>query len=161
MRDHAPIGSGFGTYGSAEADKHYSAVYEKYGFNDHYPVRDVRNVENTMRLIREDEELMARYQSNPEWWLYNESYMSDHFWPIIFGQGGYLGTAVFLFVLAVLLKKCLSVVKHDLHAYVGVLYAFVYLLISSTAETAFHNALAIPLAVVVGMVFARVDALKK
>ena len=161
MRDHAPIGTGFGTFGSAEAGKHYSAVYVKYGFNDHFYVRDVRDLENTMRLIQEDEWLMSLYQSNPESYLYGQSNMSDHFWPIIFGQGGYLGTAVFLVILAVLLKKCLSVVKHDLHAYVGVLYAFVYLLISSTAETAFHNALAIPLAVVVGMVFARVDALKK
>ena len=86
--------------------------------------------------------------------------MSDHFWPIIFGQTGYLGTAVFLFILAVLLKKCLSVVKYDLLAYVGVLFAFVFLLISSAAEPAFHNLVAIPLAVVMGMVFARVDARK-
>ena len=87
--------------------------------------------------------------------------MSDHFWPIIFGQHGYLGTVVFLFILAVLLKKCLAVVKHDLFAYVGVLFAFVFLLISSMAEPAFHNLVAIPLAVVMGMVFARVDAQKK
>ena len=87
--------------------------------------------------------------------------MSDHFWPIIFGQTGYLGTAVFLFILAVLLKKCLSVVKHDLFAYVGVLFAFVFLLISSMAEPAFHNLVAIPLAVVMGMVFAHVDAQNK
>ena len=161
MRDHFPIGSGFGTYGSAEAGKHYSAVYVKYGFNDHFYVRDVRDLENTMRLIQNDDRLMALYQSNPESYLYGQSYMSDHFWPIIFGQTGYLGTAVFLFILAMLLKKCLSVVKHDLFAYVGVLYAFVFLLISSMAEPAFHNLVAIPLAVVMGMVFAHVDAQKK
>ena len=160
MRDHAPIGSGFGTYGSAEAGKHYSAVYEKYSFNDYFYVRDVRDLENTMRLIQEDDRLMKRYQLNPERYLYGQSYLSDHFWPIIFGQTGYLGTAVFLFILAVLLKKCLSVVKYDLLAYVGVLFAFVFLLISSAAEPAFHNLVAIPLAVVMGMVFARVDARK-
>ena len=161
MRDHAPIGSGFGTYGSAEAGKHYSPVYVKYGFNDHFFVRDVRDVENTMRLIHEDEEIMARYQLNPEWWLHRESYMNDHFWPIIFGQGGYLGTAAFLATLAVLVKKIFALEKINLFAYVGVLYAFVYLLISSTAEPAFHNALAVPLAVVTGMAFAFADAQKK
>ena len=160
MRDHAPIGTGFGTYGSAEAGKHYSAVYEKYGFNDLFFVRDVRDVENTMRLIQEDEWLTYLYQLKPESYLYGQSYLSDHFWPIIFGQTGYLGTAVFLFILAVLLKKCLSVVKYDLLAYVGVLFAFVFLLISSAAEPAFHNMVAVPLAVVMGMVFARVDARK-
>ena len=160
MQDHAPIGTGFGTYGSAEAEKHYSAVYIKYGFNDHYFVRDVRNVENTMRLIREDALLSYSYQLNPERYLYGESYMTDHFWPIIFGQTGYLGTVVFLVILAVLLKKCLSVVKHNLYAYVGVLFAFAFLLISSMAEPAFHNLIAIPLAVVMGMVFAHVDAQK-
>lgn len=161
LRDHAPIGSGFGTFGSAEAASHYSAVYLKYNFNDYYHVRDVENVENTLRLIGEKEWLFQRYQMDPERYLYEEIYMSDHFWPIIFGQGGYLGTAVFLFILAVLLKKCLTVVKHDLFAYVGVLYAFVFLLISSMAEPAFHNLVAIPLAVVMGMVFAHVDAQKK
>ena len=160
MQDHAPIGTGFGTFGSAEAGKHYSAVYEKYRFNDHFYVRDVRDLENTMRLIQEDDRLMKRYQLNPESYLHGQSYLSDHFWPIIFGQTGYLGTAVFLFILAVLLKKCLSVVKYDLLAYVGVLFAFVFLLISSAAEPAFHNMVAVPLAVVMGMVFARVDAQK-
>ena len=100
---------------------------------------------------------MKRYQRNPESYLYGESYMNDHFWPIIFGQTGYLGTAVFLVILAVLVKKCLSVVKYDLHAYVGVLFAFVFLLISSVAEPAFHNMVAIPLAMVMGMVFCYVD----
>lgn len=161
MQDHAPIGTGFGTFGSAEAGKHYSAVYVKYGFNDHFYVRDVRDLENTMRLIQNDDRLMQRYQANPESYLYGQSYMSDHFWPIIFGQGGYLGTAVFLFILAVLLKKCLSVVKHDLFAYVGVLFAFVFLLISSMAEPAFHNLVAIPLAMVMGVVFCRMDAQKQ
>lgn len=160
MQDYAPIGTGFGTFGSAEAGKHYSAVYHKYGFNDYFYLRDAGDIENTLRLIHEDGWLTYLYQSDPEAYLYGHSYMSDHFWPTIFGQVGYLGTAVFLFILAVLLKKCLSVVKYDLLTYVGVLFAFVFLLISSAAEPAFHNLVAIPLAVVMGMVFARVDAQK-
>ena len=161
MRDHAPIGTGFGAFGSAEAGKHYSAVYQKYGFNDYFYVRDVRDLENTMRLIQNDDRLMQRYQRNPESYLYRQSYLSDHFWPIIFGQTGYLGTAVFLVILAVLLKKCFDALKFDLFAYVGVLFAFVFLLISSMAEPAFHNMVAIPLAMVMGMVFCRMDAQKQ
>ncbi len=161
MRDYAPIGTGFGTFGSAEAGKHYSAVYYKYGFNDHYFVRDVRDLENTMRLIQEDKLLTYSYNLNPESYLYGQSYMSDHFWPIIFGQHGYLGTVVFLIILAVLLKKCFDTLKFDLFAYVGVLFTFVFLLISSMAEPAFHNMVAIPLATVMGMVFCRMDAQKQ
>ena len=161
MQDYAPIGTGFGTFGSAEAGKHYSAVYLKYGFNDLYHVRDAQNVENTMRLINESAGLTYLYQLDPERYLYRESYMSDHFWPIIFGQTGYLGTVVFLIILAVLLKKCFDALKFDLFAYVGVLFVFVFLLISSMAEPAFHNMVAVPLAMVMGMVFCRMDAQKQ
>lgn len=152
MKDYFPIGTGFGTYASAEAAKNYSPVYLKYGFNNYWEVRDIRDLENTLRLIGEDEWLTQKYQNNPDvvnW----SSFLSDTFWPIIFGQTGVLGTAAYVFALCVIMKRCLTVEKYDRYAYVGVLFIFAYLLISSAAEPSFHNSVAIPLAVVMGIVF--------
>lgn len=152
MKDHFPIGTGFGTYGSAEAAKHYSPVYLKYGFNDYWELRDMSNLQNTMRLVYKYD--WERYLKNPD--IINEpSFLSDQFWPIIFGQSGALGTVIFLVILGVLLKRCFDLQKFNLYAYVGVLFAMAYLVISSIAEPAFHNSVAIPLAMVLGMVFAQ------
>lgn len=160
MRDHFPIGTGFGTYGSAEAGKHYSPVYLNYNFNDNWELRDVNNVENSLRLIHENEWYLAQYQKNPDF-INNPPFLSDHFWPIVFGQSGALGTIVFLVILGVLLKQCLDVQKSDQYSYVGVVFIMCYLMISSAAEPAFHNAVAIPLALVLGMVFAKTDCVER
>lgn len=157
MHDHFPIGSGFGTYGSAEAAKHYSSVYLKYGFNNYYDVRDVSNVENTLRLIQKVESLTKRLETNPELALYYGVNLTDHFWPTIFGQTGILGTLVYISALGILIKRCFDVDKFNLHAYTGVLFAFLYLCISSFAEPAFFNAVAVPFALVMGIVFFYVD----
>lgn len=161
MKDYFPIGTGFGTYASAEAAKNYSPVYVKYGFNNYWELRDIRDMENTLRLIGENKWLAAQYQNNPNVVNWN-GFFSDAFWPIIFGQTGVLGTAAYVFALGVIMKRCLSVEKYDRYAYVGVLFVFAYLLISSAAEPAFHNSVAIPLAMVVGIVFTRdINALHK
>lgn len=160
MKEHFPIGSGFGTYGSAEAAKHYSVVYLKYGFNKYWELRDVTNIENSMYLISKSKRLLNQYQSDPEGTLQASIFLTDSFWPIIFGQTGFLGTATFLAILGVLIKRCLDVEKFDLYAYVGVLFIICYLMISSIAEPAFHNSVAIPLALVLGMIFVKMDELK-
>ena len=152
VKDYFPIGTGFGTYASAEATKNYSPVYLKYGFNNYWELRDTRDMENTLRLIGENKWLTEQYQNNPNvvnW----QPFLSDSFWPILFGQTGVLGTAAYVFALGVIMKRCLAVEKYDRYAYVGVLFVFAYLLISSAAEPAFHNAVAIPLALAVGIVF--------
>ena len=154
MKDYFPIGTGFGTYASAEAAKNYSPVYVRYGFNNYWELRDVRDVENTLRLIRENSWLTEQYQQNPD--VANRmTYFSDTFWPIIFGQTGVLGTLAYLLALGVIVKCCMAVEKFDRYAYVGALFVITYLLISSAAEPAFHNSVAIPLAIVVGIVLAK------
>lgn len=159
MKDHFPIGSGFGTFGSAEAAKQYSAVYHKYNFNDYWELRDVSNVENTLRLINQDSWLVEQYQKNPDI-IVSSSYLSDHFWPIIFGQTGVLGTVAFLLILGVLIKRCLDMQKVDSYAFTGALFILCYLIISSVAEPAFHNSVAIPLALVLGMMFAKTEKVR-
>ena len=136
----------------ADAYNLWSSHFGGLFFNDYWELRDIANVENSLRLIHENEWYLAQYQKNPDF-INNPPFMSDHFWPIIFGQAGVLGTIIFLVILGLLMKRCMDVRKHDLHGFVGVLYVMAYLMISSVAEPAFHNAVAIPLALVLGMVF--------
>lgn len=164
MKDYFPIGTGFGTYASAEAAKNYSPVYVKYGFNNYWELRDIRDVENTLRLIRENSWLTEQYQQNPDVVINWTPFFSDAFWPIIFGQTGVLGTLAYVLALGVIVKRCLKVVNFDRYAYVGALFVFAYLLISSMAEPAFHNSVAIPLALTMGIVFgqmAQMDLVSK
>ena len=161
MRDHFPIGTGFGTYGSAEAAKHYSPVYLQYGFNEHYQLRNVADIENTRRLIAKSKWLQGKYANNPESTLEGGTYLTDQFWPTVLGQTGALGTLAYLIVLGALIKRCLDVVRYDLHGYAAVLFMLVYLVIASFAEPAFFNAVAVPLAVVAGTVFYHADHQKQ
>lgn len=156
MKDYFPIGTGFAAYGSAEAAKHYSPVYYQYGFQYRWDVRDVSDVENSLQRIASDYWLTKYYEEDPSF-VYRPAFLNDHFWPTIFGQTGVIGTIAFVLALGILIWWCLKIRKTDLHASVGVLYIWVYLLVSSIAEPAFHNAISIPLALVMGMVFGKLE----
>jgi len=123
MGDYFPIGTGFGTYASASATEYYSPIYFKYGLNH-------------------------------VWGLYEGSvtFGSDTFWPIIFGQTGFIGTVAFLIALTLLARRVFSVRKESLYAYAAIVFVFSYLMISSTSEPAFHNSLSVPLAVLCGCI---------
>ena len=60
--EHFPLGSGFGTYGSAEAAKNYSPLYYEYGFH-------------------------RRWGMSPN----NSSFLFDTYWPCLLGQYGWFG----------------------------------------------------------------------
>ena len=89
--------------------------------------------------------------------LYANSFLSDHFWPIIFGQTGLIGTIAFLVVMYWIIRYCMETEKLNVYAYIGVLYALLYLFLISIAETAFHSAIAVPLAIVIGTVLREND----
>lgn len=124
MKDYFPIGTGFGTFASAAANEYFSKVYELY------------NLEHLLRF-----DISWRY------------FLSDTFWPIIFAQTGVTGLLVFVYVLYMLMKRCFTIRSVSPTMFVGAIYVFVYLLISSTSEPAFHNSVAIPMAFILGIVF--------
>lgn len=130
-QDYFPIGTGFGTYASSEAAKTFSPVYELYNF-----------------------EYLLRYDKG---WLY---YLSDTFWPIIVGQTGVMGTIIYVFCLACIFTKCWKLQRVSTFSFVTVLYSWAYMVISSTSEPIFHNMIAIPLAVIMGMAFYAMEANK-
>ena len=121
MKDYFPLGTGFATYASDSAFKNYSPVYIKYGF------------------LSESEVSPASY------------FMNDTFWPIIIAQTGFIGILLYISVLLFLLKKCLEMESYSIKFYIGSLFIFCYLFISSTSEPAFNNSIAIPLAILFGV----------
>lgn len=120
MKDYFPIGTGFATYASHSASPsvRYSPVYVKYGFEYVYELR------NSL----------------------TGGFFDDQFWPIIFGQTGVIGTIFYVYLLILLFKNIQELYRQRLDSYLTGLFVFVYLMISSIAEPAFNNSVAIPLA---------------
>jgi hypothetical protein len=121
--DHFPLGSGFGTYGSNSSGIEYSPLYQKYGLNNIYGLT----------------------QSNP-------MFISDSFWPMILGQFGYFG----LFIYLIIILNLFRIIQQNfnsakVHQYIVGLGIFIYLIISSIAESAFVNPIAMPFAILLGI----------
>ena len=152
MKDFFPIGTGFGTYASSEAEKHYSPVYRKYGFHHNWELRDVKDTENTKRLIK-------KFHIDPKdpW---GGPFLNDSFWPIIFGQTGVIGTIAYISALGILVKKSWELQKKHVYAFIAVMYSWIHLLICSMAEPAFNNATAIPLAIIMGIALCAMETEK-
>ena len=123
MRDYFPIGTGFATYASHSAAANYSPVYSKYGFELIYELRNSTD----------------------------GTFFDDQFWPIIFGQTGVIGTICYIYILGFLFKKIQKLYRINIDSYLSGLFVFIYLLISSIAEPAFNNSVAIPLAMAIVM----------
>ena len=122
-KEYFPIGTGFGTYGSYASAKKYSAVYYKYGLN------------NVWGLSKD----------------FN-AFITDTFWPMIIGQFGILGCATYIICLICILKNIQEGYSYtkDKYVYLACLISLVYLLISSSSETAFANSFASLLALIIG-----------
>lgn len=127
MKDYFPIGTGFATFASHSAAVNYSPVYSQYGFELIYELRNSTT----------------------------GTFFDDQFWPIILGQTGVVGTVCYLYVLLYLFKKIQKLFRMDLDLYMSALFVFIYLLISSIAEPAFNNSVAIPLAMIIAMTVER------
>lgn len=123
LKDYFPIGTGFGTYASAQAAEHYSPVYIKYG-------------------------LYTIHGLSENW----TNFGSDTFWPIIIGQTGFIGTICFLVTIGMLFLRILRIRETSIPAYAAGIFVFMYLMISSTSEPAFHNSVSIPLAMLLGYI---------
>lgn len=123
MKDHFPIGSGFGTYASYYSGKYYSPLYSAYGLT------------GVHGLTRRD-----------------TSFMSDSFWPMVIGQTGLIGTVAFGCALLRLFREIQKVRITSIAFYASVLSMLSYLLIASTAESAFVHPLAMPIAIWIGVI---------
>lgn len=121
MKDCFPVGTGFGTYACYYSSVVYSPVYAKYG------ISKIQGLEKGAA-----------------------SFVSDSFWPMIFGQTGIQGTMAFLMALWKLYKKIQSMRVCNRAYYVSAICILAYVLISSMAESAFSHPLMIPMALWLG-----------
>ncbi len=124
-RDHFPLGSGFGTFASAFSADPYSKVYYLY------------HIQNVWGISKS-----------------NSSFISDTFWPMILGQTGYLGMIFYAAVLLILFSMIFELRKYNAYIFASALITILYLLISSTSESAFVNTMAVPFAFLIGVHFA-------
>ena len=123
-KDHFPFGTGWGAYGSAFSAEPYSPVYTRYGMDKVWGL-------------------------SPS---YHE-FVSDTFWPMVLGECGIFGFAAFIGVLILFVKKVITL-KTNRNAFASALIPLLYLLISSSSESAFANPIAVPLAFWIGFLFA-------
>ena len=122
--DAFPLGTGFATYGSWMSAVHYSPLYDMYGLSSVYG------------LSRD----------------YSE-FITDTFWPIVIGQAGFIGAVLFVVALGLMIYAAYKR-SRDAGNYLILGAGFLYLLISSTAETAFFNPWSVYLAVMMGVALA-------
>lgn len=126
--EHFPIGSGFASYGSYFSAVFYSPVYYKYGLN---------------RVFG-----MSKEFSN---------FIGDSFWPMVLGQSGYFGLCFYIFAVIKLIKHISLLKNVQWCFYFSALGCICYLLMDSTAETAFVHPLSMPIAIWIGILFSYID----
>lgn len=109
--EYFPVGSGFGTFGSniTSNREYYSVLYEKYGLSD------------VWGLTPED-----------------ASFVSDTFWPTVIGQFGWIGLIAYACMLAAINIILFKSGRNNNHMLIALL-SLVFLIISSTSESAFFN----------------------
>lgn len=105
-----PFGSGFATFGSYLAGVHYSPLYQSFGYDRIYGMTST---------------------------AYGD--LTDGFWPIVIGQFGYPGLFCFLMVVFYFLQIIFRLQRKNRFTFLGLLSLFLYMLISSTSESAFFN----------------------
>lgn len=125
--DHFPFGAGFGTYASHYSGVNYSPVYSMYGISNIHGLQEG-----------------------------NASFISDSFWPMILGQTGYIGLAMFVLAIIFLFLKIQKLKPINISFYAAALCGLVHLLITSAAESAFVNPMAIPIAIWMGVLISKI-----
>lgn len=122
-KDYFPFGTGFATYGSYYSSISYSFIYYIYN-------------------------LSGIYGLSPN----NPSFITDSFWPMILGQFGVLGTILYLICLVKIYNYIKLTFKlPNKKIYISKIICMLYLIISSTSETAFVHPVAIPFAIIIGI----------
>lgn len=110
MKQHFPLGTGFGSFGSNIAAKYYSPLYTSLGY------RFFKGMKPT-----------------------DTAFLSDGFWPTVFAQFGLCGTVAFLGILLLMVKYTVRKLRVNRYAGFGMLSTLLLLLINSLGETAFFN----------------------
>ena len=82
---------------------------------------------------------------------FDTKFLTDMFWPTVLAQTGVLGLLCFLAILYNLIKNVFKIINYDVHAFCSSLSVLIYLLISSTGESAFFHPYSVAMFVIVGL----------
>ncbi|WP_242836922.1 MULTISPECIES: hypothetical protein [Clostridium] len=107
---YIPFGSGFGTFASEISGDYYSPIYYEYGINL------VSGLEETAH-----------------------SYIGDTFWPYVYGQFGFLGLIIFLWIILNIFKSIQKRYQYNREIQSAAFLLLLYILIASTAEAIFTD----------------------
>lgn len=121
-----PFGSGFGTFGSYMSGVEYSPVYDLYG---------ISHIDGITRS--------------------NYNAITDQYWPMVLGQIGALGIICVVVALYTIFKCLIKCKNINNKYYIAGLSSLMYIIISSTSESAICNPANIPFAVVIGLVLSQ------
>lgn len=121
LRDCFPLGSGFATYGSDQAFKHYSPLYVRFGFHHDY-------------VLAQDTGFA----------------MNDNFWPMLLDQFGLFGAFLYGYWLVAQLGYCLKKAPPG-QPRAGALGLIAFFLISSAGNPIFTSASGVFLAIALGL----------
>lgn len=126
VRDYFPFGTGFATFGSYMSGVYYSQVYNKYG------------ISSISGISQED-----------------ISGVTDQYWPMIMGQTGVIGLISMILSWYWLFRKIKKQRYKSNNYYMIGLSCFVYIVLSSTSESAICNPACFPIAVLLGIIFSQ------
>lgn len=121
LLDFFPLGSGLGTFASYLSGRDYSNIYEMYG------------ISNVIGMTREK---------------YN--FISDVFWPYIYGQFGIFGLLIYLkLIISIFFRQYYSNLTNA--SRIAMVTVWIYALIASTSEAYFTNGTGVQMAVFLGI----------
>lgn len=108
-----PVGSGFATYGTAIAQKNYSALYHIYNFS-------------------------AYWGLSPQY----GSFLTDNYWPAVMAEFGFIGAGFMALLIFRVIRKLVSVTDNPLSK-TCVCFGFGTLLLASLASSSFFSCTAL------------------
>jgi len=112
FRDHFPLGTGFGSYGTNLSYKTGSIIYQIYGKINYNLMMDAN---------------------------YGFATMSDTYWPSIYAQFGIIGFVLFLYCIVQCFIRIRNYNYAQEKNKQAAIYIFIYLLIASFSEASFTN----------------------
>lgn len=130
--DHFPTGSGWATFGSFFSGDPYSPVYGMY-------------------------RMAGIWGLSPDY----SAFVADTYWPMVLGETGFVGCAAFIGALVLFVKIVLVPKSSNPSANASGILVLLYLLISSTSESALANPIAAPMAFWLGFLLAEHRAAKQ
>jgi len=131
-KDYFPIGTGFGTFASNYAKISYSPVYYLYG-------------------IAENGQLSAE----------SKKYLTDLFWPVLFGETGVLGTILYGGLIILLFMQVQRVFFYHKKKYLLLIFMYVFMLMTTFTEAGFMQPMIMVFAFIMGIVLEEYEEKRK